>query len=181
MRLQSGMVLVTIIMFSLSLWVNEMVFTRMEFAQGINWVYLPAGMRLLCIFLFAEAGLVGLLLVSWWSAFFYVFPDDPIRAFVGGIISAIAPYLTYLVARRAMGIKASLSNLTSVRLFYCMVGCAFASPLLHHLFFYFHGQTEHLFSGFVAMFTGDLVGSLIVIYAAKALLSLTPPVSANPS
>jgi hypothetical protein len=44
--------------------INEWLFTPFEFARGINWIYLPAGVRLLCTLLFAAAGAIGLLLVS---------------------------------------------------------------------------------------------------------------------
>lgn len=50
------MVITTMIAFVLMLIANEWLFTQFEFTPGINWIYLPAGMRLLCMLLFAEAG-----------------------------------------------------------------------------------------------------------------------------
>lgn len=67
-RLQVSMVAVTMVAFLLMLIVNEWLFSRFEFARGINWIYLPAGMRLLCILLFAEAGAVGLCWCHGWFA-----------------------------------------------------------------------------------------------------------------
>ncbi len=63
-RAQFTLVVVTILLFLAMLVVNEWLFRHLEFAPGINWVYLPAGMRLLCTLLFAEAGAIGLLLVA---------------------------------------------------------------------------------------------------------------------
>jgi len=48
-----------------------------------------------------------------------------------------------------------------------------ASPLLHHLYFAWQGQQD-LARGFLAMFIGDLTGTLLVIYVIKGLLSLVP-------
>jgi hypothetical protein len=176
-RLQISMVAATMASFVLMLIVNEWLFTRLEFARGINWVYLPAGMRLLSTLLFAEAGAVGLLLVSWLVCFFYFFPDDYLRSFMGGVLATAAPYLAYRIAQEAYGLKASLQNLSPKRLLWCVVGYAVASPLLHHVWFAIHGDTNGLLPGFGVMIIGDLTGSLIVIYSAKMLLSLVPRVT----
>jgi hypothetical protein len=172
--MQLSMILATIIMFVLMLVLNEWIFTRLEFARGINWIYLPAGIRLLSTLLFAEAGAIGLLIVSWLVCFFYFFPDDFIRSFMGGILATLAPYFVYHFAERVYGFNTSLANLTSKRLLVLIAAYAIASPLLHHIWFALHGDIEHMFSGFFVMVIGDLMGTLIVIYTMKLVLSLLP-------
>lgn len=170
--MQLSMILATIIMFVLTLVLNEWIFTRLEFARGINWIYLPAGIRLLSTLLFGGAGAIGLLIASWLVCFFYFFPDDFIRAFVGGIVATIAPYLVYRYAEHVYGLKASLAKLTPKRLLGLIVTYAIASPLLHHIWFALHGDIKHVFSGFLVMAAGDLFGTLIVIYSIKLALPL---------
>jgi hypothetical protein len=174
-KLNLSMVAATMVFFIVALAANELLFTRAEFAAGINWIYLPAGVRLLCTLLFAEAGAVGLLLVSWLVCFLYFFPHDPVRSFAGGILSTAAPYLVYLVARRIYGLKASLTNLSSINLLQCALMFAVASPLLHHLWFAYYEHKPDLFRSFVAMVTGDLAGTLIVLYGARFLLRRARP------
>src|SRR3954471_8797865 len=106
------MVLATIALFSAMLAVNEWLFRWLEFAPGINFVYLPAGMRLLCTLLFAEAGAFGLLIVSWAVSFLLFFPGQFERPFFGGIVAAVAPYAVYRLALWRYGLHASLANLT---------------------------------------------------------------------
>jgi hypothetical protein len=171
LRMQFTMVVTTVVLFLAMLALNEWLFKQLEFAPGINWIYLPAGMRLLCTLLFAGAGAIGLLIVSWGVSFLVLFPDDFNRAFVGGIVAALAPYLVYLLARRLYGLHPLLTNLTPRRLLLLSVAYAVASPLLHHIWFALQGQGD-LLSGFAAMFVGDLVGTLIVIYAMKLVLVL---------
>ena len=170
-RLQAAMVLATVLLFSGLLAVNEWLFRWAEFAPGINYLYLPAGMRLLCTLLFAEAGAVGLLLVSWGVSFLVLFPGQFDRPFWGGLIAAVAPYAVYRLARWRYGLHASLANLTPRRLLVLVLAYSLASPLLHHLYFAWNGQSD-LLRGFLAMFTGDLLGTLVVIYGIRALLSL---------
>jgi len=168
------MVAATVAMFAATLAVNHWLFARLEFSAGINWIYLPAGVRLLATLLFAEAGAVGLLLVSWTVDFLWFFPDDPQRAFIAGIISTVAPYGVYLAARRFYGLQGSLANLSPRRLLVLAVAYAIAGPLLQHVYFALRGQTD-LVTGFIAMASGDLAGTLIVLYGVRAVLRVVAP------
>lgn len=170
LRLQATMVITTMLFFVAMLAFNQWAFPQ-ELERGINWIYLPAGTRLLCTLLFAEAGAIGLLLVSWLVCFFYFFPDDFLRSFVGGILAALAPYLVYRVAQYRYGLHTSLANLTPARLLLLVLVYSVASPLLHHIWFAFQGQQD-LVRNFFTMFLGDFCGTLLVIYAVKGGLSL---------
>jgi hypothetical protein len=174
LRVHAAMVLATIVLFSAMLAANEWLFRWLEFSPGINFVYLPAGMRLLCTLLFGEAGAVGLLLVSWAASFFLFFPGQFERPFWGGIIAAAAPYAVYRIASWRYGLRASLANLTPGRLFVLVFAYSLASPLLHHVYFAWKGQGD-LARGFLAMFIGDCTGTFLVIYGIKGLLALRPP------
>jgi hypothetical protein len=159
-------VVATIVAFLLTLALNHWLFARLEFVPGINWVYLPAGVRLLATLLFAEAGAVGLLIVSWAVSFFIFFPGS-----FGGILASLAPYLVYRGARRWHFLDEGLVGLTAGKLLVLSLVYAIASPLLHHLWFAFRGQDD-LVRGFLVMFAGDLTGTLIVLYAIKGVALL---------
>jgi hypothetical protein len=175
LKLNALMISATILLFTLALAINELLFTRLEFARGINWIYLPAGVRLLCTLLFAEAGAVGLLLVSWAVCFFYFFPDDPVRSFAGGLLASASPYLVYLGMRRCFGLQTTLANLTPMKLLACALAFSLASPLLHHIWFALYEGKTGLVRSFVVMATGDFFGTLTVLYAAKFLLTRLAP------
>lgn len=168
------MITATAALFLAALWLNELLFARLEFVRGVNWIYLPAGVRLLCTLLFGEAGAIGLLLVSWAVCFLYFFPDDYIRSFMGGILASAAPYLVYRIMQRHAGLQATLRNLSPARLLWCALAFAIASPLMHHLWFAFSEPGKPLLRSFLAMSIGDLTGSLLVLYFAKGVLALLP-------
>jgi|SRR3989338_1012707 hypothetical protein len=174
-RLHLGMVLVTFVAFLTMVGVNEVLFRTVEFIPGINWVYLPAGVRLLATLLFGLSGAIGLLLASWCASFWIFFPDDFPRAFVGGIIAAVAPYIVYVMARRFFGLRGSLANLTAGKLLICIVGYSVASPLMHHIWFHLRDPVGHDWSGFFVMATGDFLGSVVVFYTIKLALNRWMP------
>jgi hypothetical protein len=173
--LQCIMVIGTVAFFLVTLAINEWVFTQSEFVRGINWVFLPAGARLLCILLFGGAGALGVLIASWIASFYYFFPHDFIRAFAGGVIGTAAPFAVYLIARQVFGLRGSLVNLTTRRLLICIVSYAAASASLHHVWFALQGNMNGFLEGLAVMFIGDLIGTLIVIYALKAILGWVMP------
>ena len=159
LRLQLFMVATTIVSFLVALGLNLWLLPHVEYLPGIGWIYLPAGVRLLCTLLFAEAGAIGLLLVSLGLNFGWYFPDDPGRAFAGAVAATAGPYLVYRGAQRLWGLHTSLASLTPARLLVLSAVCAMASPLLHHLFFALRGEPAVL-QGFLVMFVGDVLGTL---------------------
>jgi hypothetical protein len=173
-RLNASLVFLSAVLFLLAFVANEWFFnsSRFELVRGINWIYLPAGMRLLCTLLFGGAGAIGILIASWITCVFYFFPDDPLRSFAGGIASAAAPYLIYKLAQQLYGLQASLTNLNGKRLLLLTVAYSVASPSLHHLWLFLHG--DPIGSGFFVMVLGDLLGTLLVIYTMKFALSFAP-------
>jgi hypothetical protein len=172
--MQAAMVVATVLLFLCLNAFNEWLFIKLEFASGINWVFLPAGMRLLATLLFGTAGFIGLLIASLLLNFYHFAFEDPVRAVIGAVAGSLGAYLVYLVAARRYGLQASLANLTPKRLLWMVLLCSMANPLLHHLVFIFEGRTEGLLSSYFAMFVGDLVGTLIVIYTMKLVLTLLP-------
>ena len=173
-RQHLAMIAATIVLFLAMLALNSWLFLRFEYAPGINWVFLPAGMRLLCLLLFGASGAIGLLLVSLGVNFLLFFPGDPQRSLVGAVVAAAAPYLVYRLAQLQFGLRPSLTNLTPLRLLACALAFAVAGPLLMHVYFALRGQHDHLLRGFLVMAAGDFNGTLIVLYLAKGLAHLLP-------
>lgn len=174
-RQQLSMIFATMAMFAAALLINELLFKHLEFAEGINWIYLPAGVRLLATLLFAEAGAIGLLAVSWLYCFFILFPHDPVRAFAGGILSSAAPYLVYLGARRWLDLQGSLANLAAWQVLACAVAYSLASPFLHHIWFALYEGRDNLLGSFAVMALGDLAGTVLLLFFTKWVMRLSVP------
>ena len=165
---------ITITMFLAVNWVNEAAFIWLEQSNGINWVFLPAGIRLLATLLFGFAGFVGLLLVGLYLNFHHFVFQDEVRALSGALAGAGGPYLAYLFAKHWFDLGPRLGNLTARRLLFTGVLCGLMSPVSHHAFIWVQtGLVD--WTALLAMATGDIVGILIVLYIAKGLLTLTDP------
>jgi len=161
---------ITAMTFLLSLAANELIFVHSEFVRGANWIYLPAGVRLLATLLFGFAGAMGVLIASWISSFYYYFPDDFLRAAVGGIISAVAPLAAYLLANNLLKTGRNLRNLTPAGLLLCVLLYAFLNSALHYAWAVVSRAGGHPAEVLVVMFIGDASGALLVCYVMKLLL-----------
>lgn len=174
-RLHLSLIAGTVFVYVLSLWLNEEIFRHTEFLNGVNWIYLPTGIRLLSTLLLGADGAIGLFVAGLIVDFAYYFPHDPVRAVVGALISAAGPYAVYRLALERYDLKASLANLTPRRLLVLALAVAVANPVLHHIWFALTGDTRNFAERFIMMFAGDLSGALIVLYAVKGMLVLLAP------
>jgi hypothetical protein len=173
-RFQIAIVLGTAIIYVLFHALTGWIFKKAEYATGVNWLYLPAGVRLIAVLLFAEAGAVGVLMGSLVAAFGFVFANDPVTAIGGALISAIAPYLSYRLILARLGLESSLANFTAARLLACCVIYALLNAAGQQIWYTFRNISEASLEGFVVMFVGDLLGTLVVVYSIKIFLVLTP-------
>jgi hypothetical protein len=174
LRLHFWSIVGTVVVYVLSLWLNELIFTRTEFLRGVNWIYLPTGVRLVSALLLGGDGAIGLLVAGLIVDFYYYFPHDPVRAIVGAIISAAGPYAVYRLALERYQLRASLTNLTPKRLLFLALAVAITNSVLHHIWFALTGDTQNLVERFFMMFVGDLSGAMILLYAMKGLLLILP-------
>jgi hypothetical protein len=152
-------------------WINELVFIRLEQSNGINWVFLPAGIRLLSTMRFERAGFEGLLLAGIYLNFYHFDFDSDFRAWSGAVAGALGPYLAALLVKHWFDLEPSLKGLTAHRLLFTGVLCGLMSPILHHTFMWvLTGLVD--WTALTAMIIGDTVGILIVLCLAKETIAL---------
>jgi hypothetical protein len=152
-------------------WVNELAFLGLEHSNGVNWIFLPAGIRLLATLLFGLAGFEGLLLAGLYLNFWHFDFQSDFRAWSGAFASAAGPYVAALFARHWFDIRARLQGLTVQRLLFTTLLCGFMSPVLHHaLMWVLTGEVD--WHALTAMIVGDIVGIVVVLALAKATMAL---------
>ncbi len=126
----------------------------------------------MCTLLFGGEGAIGLLLASLLIAHADFGRMDAITTLGAVSISAGAPYLVYRLALYS-GMPATLRDLTPAKLSILALVYAFSSSFMHALWYALRGIYPRFLNGFTAMFIGDLLGTLIVAYAIKAVLTIS--------
>jgi len=166
-----GYVGITLVSFLVLNWLNELAFIRFEQSPGINWVFLPAGIRLLSTLLFGLAGFEGLLLAGIYLNFHHFDFGSDYRSWSGAFAGALGPYLASLFARHWFDLRPRLKGLTPRRLLFTGALCGVMSPVFHHALMWVLSGTVD-WTGLAAMIVGDTVGILVVLTAAKGVIAL---------
>ena len=158
-------------------WTYHQLFAWSEWVPGINIVYFPHGLRMILVIVFAEAGAVGIVLGSMVGGM-DLMRTNPALGLAHSLVAGLAVWLaarfvikpspkSSLIPQTAGGIAA-----IDVR---SLVVLAFASSVLTSLghvlgWMLFDAEAKQLEVRFATMFTGDLLGAVILLYALRALI-----------
>ncbi len=152
---------------------NGWLTSNLVFGLGVNWIYLPAGLRLFLTLIFGLAGSIGIAIASFLISYFGDFSDDLTVCIGIGLISGFAPYLARYFVFSNLKLDSDLGNLNFPKLIACILIYALLSAGLHQWWFATMtledtGSINH----FLVMFVGDVLGSLLLISLIKYCLDL---------
>ena len=159
--------LVCALVYALLFYANDWLTAFLEVAPGVNWIYLPAGLRLFLVLIFGLSGAIGIAIASTLITFGRDLSDDIIGIVGIGLISGFGPYLARIMVIRNLKINADLSNLNIQMIAISVLVFALLSAGLHQLWFVLIGIPSGSFSNAVAMLIGDILGALLFISICK--------------
>lgn len=152
---------------------NTAVASSLTFGTGVNWIYLPAGLRLFLTLIFGLSGAIGIAIASFLISYYGDFPKDLILCIGIGLISGFAPYLARVFILKNIQLDSDLSNLNIYKLGICILVYAFLSAGLHQWWFSTMGLNEAgTLDHFAVMVFGDVLGSLLLIAVVKSGMDL---------
>jgi len=165
--------LVSALAYAVLFYFNDWLTEHMTYGLGVNWIYLPAGLRLFLTLIFGLSGAIGIAITSFLLSYFGDFPPDLTTCLGVGLISGFAPYLARIFVVSNVAVSPDLSGLTIRKLMACILIYALLSAGLHQWWFSLRGLDEAgSLNHFYVMFIGDVIGTLLLIALIKYGLSL---------
>lgn len=160
LRATAAVVLMAAVLILLSLVNGELDFT--EVSPGVNWMYLPAGLRLAYVLVVPIRGAIAVFLGSFIMAL-----TEPgyhwAWAAATAAAASVAPLLARVVALHHVQLDPNLSNLhTGMVVKLCCLFGLFATAL-HQALYAVQGRE----SAFWAMWAGDVIGALVCVLAVR--------------
>jgi len=146
---------------------NGYITSHLENAQGVNWIFIPAGLRIFLTLIFNYSGAIGLSVASGFIFFMGVYEVDFVTAVGIAAISGLAPLLGRHFAVHNLQVRPDLSNITIKQLVSSIVAYSLLSSGLHQLWFDVRGMDSASWNHFIAMFTGDVIGSILFVAVIK--------------
>jgi len=142
---------------------------------GAQWIFLPAGIRLLLTLVFPISGPLGIGLAAFLLAYFFRLPGQFITALGIGVTVGLSPYISRKIAVRQLNILPDLSNISITKIFFCTLVFSSISALLHHSWFVYRDLRSPSFNGFWVEFVGNTVGTFLVLSFFKIIASKFTP------
>jgi hypothetical protein len=165
--------LISALSYSILFYLNDWLTSNLVFGLGVNWIYLPAGLRLFLTLVFAMSGAVGIAVASFLICWFGDFPQDLTTCLGVGFISGLAPYMARIFVVANVRLAADLDDLNLQKLIFCILINAALSSGLHQWWYQVRGLNDAgTLNHFFVMFIGDVFGTVLLIAVIKCGLDL---------
>ena len=175
MLMRTGMmnVIISVFAYTLLFYINSWITTELVFGLGVNWIYLPAGLRLFLTLIFGLPGAIGIAIASTLISYYGELSSDLAICIGTGLISGFAPYLARIFVFSNVNLEPDLSNLNLQKLLLCIVIYALMSAGLHQYWYAIVGlENTGSVNHFAVMAIGDVMGSILLIALIKSGLDL---------
>jgi hypothetical protein len=144
---------------------NEFFDPYFLYAPGINLVFLPAGVKLLCIIVGRVPAVVGLFLASVYLSTGLWHDLNIVSYYYFAAVSLFTYSLAVFLTFRLYSISSTLANLKFFHIVIMSILACALNGVLHNLVFMALGITNHadLWVKSAVMGLGDLIGCIVVI------------------
>lgn len=151
-------------------WLNGYLFKHYEVTEGVNLIYWPHGLRVVLTLLFERYAVLGLAIGAY-SVVSTIWPDDWVMRSFAPIVGASAAYLAMRMLLSSQGgLPSRIKGLTPAVLIAIGTVSALINSGGHTALRIVSGIEGHHSEEFMAMFVGDLLGALLLLYVFKLLL-----------
>lgn len=165
------MVLISAFLFTEFFRLNDYLFGFLEHTHDINWLFLPAGFRVLLVLVLGFPGALGIGAASLWLNIDQL--DSATLPFIlaTGLASGFGPWCVKYVMQKRGLLHPELTNISSASLLQFVLFYAVVNAASHQLIFWgFAPESSRPWLDVWPMFVGDLAGALVVLYTFKLSL-----------
>jgi hypothetical protein len=164
--LVSGLALAWVVIFKL----NMFVFSQLEHSSRAHWIFLPAALRVLWVLLFAEEGVLGLVLGA-----YLTLPHDASSSLAYemslAVSSGLGPLIAIWLCRQIFPIASDLVGLRGRHVIALSIAGAGANSVMVNGCMAIAGRWHGDVAQIATIFVGDLNGTAIVLLFLSTTLS----------
>ena len=168
-----ALVLISAFLYWAGFEVQGWLFSFTEHIPGVNWFYLPSGLRVLLVMVAGVFGATGIFLATIMIDLLYMPDIRGATILATALASGFGAWVALWVLRWKGVISAELTGLTTVALLQFSVLFSIFNALFHQSVWLLSKREGSLFMVDIwPMFVGDLLGAIAFLYALKLALSL---------
>lgn len=146
---------------------NQFITVPLEEARGVNWIFLPAGLRIFLTLIFDYSGAIGLAIASLLINYIGFYEYDLTSTIGIAIICGAAPLLGRHFVVHSLKVQPDLSNISFKKLLGSILVYSLLSSGFHQIWFATRGLDSGTWNNFIAMVSGDIIGSILFVSIVK--------------
>jgi len=167
------LIVVAALIYWLGFEVQSWLFQFSEHVIGVNWFYLPAGLRVLLVLVLGLNGVIGIVLASAVINLMHMQDLNGPILVLTAIASGFGAWCALAFMRWRQLIDANLTELTSSALLQYALLYSALNALFHQTVWWLFKRESAMFVIDVwPMFVGDLLGAIVFLYGLKLLLGM---------
>lgn len=149
---------------------NGWLFAELAYREGVNWVFLPAGFRVILVLILGLPGAAGIMIGTWYLDQGSL-GSNLWLVVLNGVVSGFTPFLVMKALGKGQAAELVLQDMTTQRLLNFTLIFAAANAVTHHLVWLFLKRADvNIWIDVWPMFVGDAIGALLMLYLFKLLL-----------
>lgn len=167
------LVLVSAFLYWAGFELQRWLFSFTEHIPGVNWFYLPSGLRVLLVMVAGALGATGIFLATIVIDLLHIPDIRGLMLLATAFVSGFGAWVALWALRWKGLISAGLNGLTSVALLQFALLFSILNTLFHQTVWLLSDRSGSLFMVDIwPMFVGDLLGATAFLYGLKWLMSL---------
>ena len=167
------LVLISAILYWGGFEVQGWLFSFTEHIPGVNWFYLPSGLRVLLVMVAGAFGATGIFLATIVIDLMHMPDIRGVMMLATALASGFGAWVALWLLRWKGVISAGLTDLTAVALLQFALLFSVFNALFHQTVWLLSNRSGSLFMVDVwPMFVGDLLGAIFFLYGLKLALRL---------
>ena len=168
---KTALTLISAVLFVGFFQLNDWLFSIFQYSEGISWVFLPAGFRVILVLVMGLPGALGLVLGSWFIDRDLFTQSGATLAFLNGVVGGITPWLVMKYLTQRQWLSPQLQSLNVLQLLNMTLIFAAASALTHQLVWLLLERPHlNIWVDIWPMFVGNALGALLMLYGFKFVL-----------
>lgn len=150
---------------------NSYAFESFELTEYVNWIFLPAALRMVSVMIAGYAGACGLFLGALITNY-PILGVNMSHAIVLSLLSAVGPMVALKIVVKKFGIGRNLDGLKWWHLFVFGVVGSFCNVIPTQGYLILLGHVQEIYSSTGVMLVGDIVGTTALLFLATMTLKV---------
>lgn len=171
---QAALALTSAVLFVTFFEFNNWIFSAFQYSEGINWIFLPAGFRVILVLTMGLPGALGLMMGSWFIDNAAMVGTTWFFPFINGVVSGLTPWLVMKYLMRLGWVAPQLGQMTAPMLLQMTIIFSAASAMSDQLVWWSLEKPDaNILVDVWPMFVGNALGALLMLYGMKFVIDRT--------